>query len=65
MPINTNNFNNLFVAVSEAPRHGLKYKEIEQVVQQYEHPSIILKQIKKLEDEILVGIKDLEYMLED
>ena len=40
-----------------------KYKEIEYEEVQYEAPSIILKKIQTLEEEIQQGLKELEKMI--
>ena len=59
-----------FVSVDEIRETGYdlsinKYKEIEYEEIQYEAPSIILKKIETLEEEIQHGLKELEKMLED
>ncbi|MDO4926294.1 MAG: class I SAM-dependent DNA methyltransferase [Turicibacter sp.] len=59
-----------FVSVDEIRETGYdlsinKYKEIEYEEIQYEAPSIILKKIQILEEEIQHGLKELEKMLED
>ena len=41
-----------------------KYKKIDYIEDQHEHPSVILKQIKGLEEKIMSGIKELEDMIE-
>lgn len=58
-----------FVSVDEIRETGYdlsinKYKEIEYEEIQYEAPSIILKKIQKLEEEIQNGLKELEKMME-
>ena len=57
-----------FVSVDEIRETGYdlsinKYKEIEYEEVQYEAPSIILKKIQTLEEEIQQGLKELEKMI--
>lgn len=57
-----------FVSVDEIRETGYdlsinKYKEIEYEEIQYEAPSIILKKIQTLEEEIQIGLKELEKMI--
>lgn len=42
-----------------------KYKEIEYQEMEYEKPDVILNNIKKLEEEILVGMNELDELLRD
>ncbi len=58
----------IFVSVDEIRETGYdlsinKYKEIEYEEVQYEAPSIILKKIQTLEEEIQQGLKELEKMI--
>lgn len=57
-----------FVPVEEIVENGYdlsinRYKEIEYEEEQYENPKVILASIKKLEEEIMEGIKELEGMI--
>ena len=57
-----------FVSVDEIRETGYdlsinKYKEIEYEEVEYEAPSIILKKIQTLEEEIQQGLKELEKMI--
>ena len=57
-----------FVSVEEIRETGYdlsinKYKEIEYEEIQYEAPSVILKKIQTLEEEIQYGLKELEKMI--
>ncbi|KZD27685.1 type I restriction-modification system subunit M [Bacillus cereus] len=57
-----------FVPIEEIIKNGYdlsinRYKEIEHEEIQYEEPKVILADIKKLEEEIMEGIKELEEMI--
>lgn len=59
-----------FVRVDEIRNNGYdlsinKYKEIEYEAVAYEKPEVILSSIKKLEDDIIGGISELEELLRD
>ena len=59
-----------FVDVEEIRENGYdlsinKYKEIEYEEVVYDEPKVILERVRKLEEEIKVGIDELERMIEE